>query len=211
MSHFSDRVDKALADDNLSEALKKATSQLVSRRSTAFSSLEDAENLRDIARNTKMKILHNLEDNLLKFEKNLQKNGSHVHWAKDAEEANNVVIEIAQKQAVKKIVKSKSMLSEEIHLNTALIKAGMQVVETDLGEYIVQLAGDQPSHIIAPIIHMTREDVGNLMHDRLSVPFSDEPEVLTRIARQKLRQEFLDADVQSGSRGGGVSQGSKAV
>ena len=209
MSHFSDRVDKALANDNLSEALKKATSQLVSRRSTAFSSLEDAENLRDIARNTKMKILHNLEDNLLKFEKSLQKNGSHVHWAKDAEEANNVVIEIAQKQAVKKIVKSKSMLSEEIHLNTALIKAGLQVVETDLGEYIVQLAGDKPSHIIAPIIHMTREDVGNLMHDRLSVPFSDEPEVLTRIARRKLRQEFLDADMGiTGANFGVVETGS---
>jgi len=138
-----------------------------------------------------------------------KKNGSYVHWAKDAEEANNIVIEIAKKRAVKKIVKSKSMLSEEIHLNTALIKAGLQVVETDPGEYIVQLAEDQPSHIIAPIIHMTRKDVGKLMHDRLSVPFSDEPEVLTRIARQKLRQEFLDADMGiTGANFGVVETGS---
>ncbi len=209
MSQFTDRVVHALDDHKLSGALKNATNLLWARRLSAFSSLENAEAIRDIARNSKIEILQDLGENLLKFEKRLKENGCHVHWAIDGEEANNTVVEIAQKHAVKKIVKAKSMLSEEIHLNEALMAADLRVVETDLGEYIVQLADDHPSHIIVPIIHLTREDVGQLMHDRLSVPFSDEPETLAGIAREKLRQEFLDADMGiTGANFGVVETGS---
>jgi len=85
------------------------------------------------------------------------------------------------------------MVSEETHLNGALERAGLSVIETDLGEYIVQLGGDRPSHIIAPIVHMTREQVGRLMHERLNVPYSDDTETLARYARERLREEFLRA------------------
>ncbi len=87
------------------------------------------------------------------------------------------------------------MVSEETHLNGALERAGLSVIETDLGEYIVQLGGDRPSHIIAPIVHMTREQVGRLMHERLNVPYSDDTETLARYARERLREEFLRADM----------------
>jgi L-lactate dehydrogenase complex protein LldF len=192
---FEERSVQALGDKNLRVALDRATTQLQARRQQAFSSLEDAELTRDRARHAKLKILDDLGDNLLKFEKRLQENGVHVHWAAKGEDANAKVVEIAKRHRVKTIVKSKSMLSEEIHINACLIGAGIDVVETDLGEYIVQLAEDRPSHIIVPIIHKTREDVGKIMHERLDVPFSDDPEELARIARQKLRQDFLEADM----------------
>ena len=195
MTPFKERAVHALDDRNLRGALDMATTQLQARRTAAFSSLEDAELIRDMARNAKLKILENLGDNLLKFEKRLQENGVHVHWAAADEHANAKVVEIAKQHRVKKVVKSKSMLSEEIHLNASLVSAGVNVVETDLGEYIVQLAEDRPSHIILPIIHKTREDVGKIMHERLDVPFSDDPEELAKIARQKLRQDFLEADM----------------
>jgi len=195
MTPFKERAVHALNDKNLRVALDLATSQLQVRRTKAFSSLQDAELTRDMARNAKLKILDDLGDNLLKFEKRLQENGVHVHWAAAGEHANAKVVEIAKRRRVKKVVKSKSMLSEEINLNASLMSAGIDVVETDLGEYIVQLAEDRPSHIIVPIIHMTREDVGKVMHERLDVPFSDDPEELAKIARRKLRQDFLEADM----------------
>jgi L-lactate dehydrogenase complex protein LldF len=195
MTLFTERAVHGLDDKNLRVALNRATTQLKARRSTALSSLEDAELIRDMARNAKMKILKDLGGNLLRFEKRLQQNGVHVHWASKGKDANAKVVEIANQHSVKKIVKSKSMVSEEIHLNASLIKTGINVVETDLGEYIVQLAEDQPSHIILPIIHKTREDVGKVMHERLGIPFTDDPETLARIARRKLRQDFLEADM----------------
>ncbi|MCG8604272.1 LutB/LldF family L-lactate oxidation iron-sulfur protein, partial [bacterium] len=140
-------------------------------------------------------VLADLGNHLLEFEKRLQENGVQVHWATTGEETNAKVVEIAHSNKVTKVVKSKSMVTEEIHLNASLIDAGVEVVETDLGEYIVQLADDRPSHIIAPIIHKSREDVGQVMHERLGVPFSDDPKQLARIAREKLRQDFLAADM----------------
>src|SRR5262249_24375723 len=101
----------------------------------------------------------------------------------------------ATRAGVRRVAKSKSMVSEETHLNGALEKAGIVVVETDLGEYIVQLANDRPSHIIAPIVHMTREAVGRVMQDSVSVPYSDDTQPLARYARERLRQEFLQADM----------------
>ena len=131
-----------------------------------------------------------------------------MHWADTGADANRIVIEIARQHGVRLIAKSKSMVTEETHLNEALEHAGLDVVETDLGEYIVQLAGDRPSHIVAPIIHMTRADVGRVMHERLQTPMTDDPAELARFARERLRRVFLDADMGiSGANFGVVDTG----
>lgn len=195
MPRFLERVETALKDDGLKEALGRATDRLGSRRSTALSSLENSDLVRDMARRAKLGLLSDLAGNLETFERNLRKNGIHVHWARDGKEANRKVVEIAKSRGCKRAVKSKSMVTEETHLNHDLLEAGVDVLETDLGEYIVQLAGTTPSHIILPIIHMTKERIGKVMHEKISVPYSDDPEVLCKIARAKLREAFLSADM----------------
>lgn len=195
MPAFLERVETALKDDNLKEALGRATERLASRRSTALSSLEDSDLVRDMARRAKLGLLNDLAGNLETFERNLRRNGVRVHWARDGKEANRAVVEIARRAGCRRAVKSKSMVTEETHLNRDLLAAGVEVLETDLGEYIVQLAETTPSHIILPIIHMTKERIGKVMHERMKVPYSSDPEVLAKIAREKLREAFLSADL----------------
>jgi L-lactate dehydrogenase complex protein LldF len=124
----------------------------------------------------------------------VEEQGGVVHFAADAEEARSIVAGILDETSSKLVVKSKSMVSEEIELNEHLESRGVEVVETDLGEYIIQLAGDTPSHIIAPVLHMTRQDVGALFEDKLGVEYTDDPTELNQIARERLREEFLRAD-----------------
>ncbi|HEV3141947.1 MAG TPA: LutB/LldF family L-lactate oxidation iron-sulfur protein, partial [Vicinamibacterales bacterium] len=192
---FALRVEDALHDQKLQTALTRATGQLGARRTNAFASLENADAVRDRAREARMRAIRDLADHLERFEANLTKNGAHVHWAQTARDANAIVAGIAMRTKTRRVVKSKSMVSEETHLNDALQKHGIDVVETDLGEYIVQLANDRPSHIIAPIIHMTRQDVGRVMQERLRVPYTDDPKALAATARARLRVEFLRADM----------------
>ena len=192
---FSLRVADALQNRQLQTALTRATGQLGARRSNAFETLDDADAVRDRARAARIHAIRDLAGHLERFEANLSKNGAHVHWAQTARDANAIIAGIAMRTKTRRVVKSKSMVSEETHLNDALAKHGIDVVETDLGEYIVQLAGDTPSHIIAPIIHMTRQDVGRVMQDRLQVPYTDDPTALAATARAKLREEFLRADM----------------
>jgi L-lactate dehydrogenase complex protein LldF len=208
-STFTDRVRAATGQRHLQVALDRATGQLGSRRVAAFSSLEHSDLIRDTARAVKMDVLRDLGRHLARFEERLIANGAHVHWAETAEDANQIIVEIARHRQAKRILKSKSMASEETHLNAALEQAGFHVVETDLGEYIVQLGRDRPSHIIAPIIHLTREDVGELMHRKMHVPYSDDPQTLARYARETLRDEFLQGDVGvTGANFGIVEDGS---
>jgi L-lactate dehydrogenase complex protein LldF len=195
MSHFLSRVETALRDPDLKVALGRATERLGSRRSASLASLPDSDMVRDMARRAKLGLLRDLAGNLETFEKNLIKNGIHVHWAEDGKAANRIVTEIAKSRGCKRAVKSKSMATEETHLNHDLLEAGVEVLETDLGEYIVQLAGTTPSHIILPIIHMTKERIGQVMHERIKVPYTDDPEKLAKIARAKLREAFLSADL----------------
>ena len=195
MSPFQERVQAALGDRNLHVALDRATAQLGGRQSMAFSTLENSDLVRDVTRRAKMEILRDLGENLKRFEGQLLANGAQVHWAEDGRQANRIILEIAKQRGLKRVVKGKSMATEETHLNTALAKAGLEVVETDLGEYIVQLAESRPSHIILPIAHMTREDVGRLMEQRIGVPYSDDPRTLAGYAREKLRNAFLRADL----------------
>jgi L-lactate dehydrogenase complex protein LldF len=205
---FYARAEEALANAGLRTALDRVTGLFGERRRTAFESLEHADLVRDAARLARLRAITTLADHLERFEARLVANGAHVHWAETPDDANRIVAAIAARTRVRRIVKSKSMATEEIHLNAALEREGLTVVETDLGEYIVQLAEDRPSHIIAPIIHMTRQDVGRLMEQRLGVPYSDDTTVLAATARQHLRQEFLSADMGvSGANFGVVESG----
>jgi L-lactate dehydrogenase complex protein LldF len=192
---FLDRVETALQDEELKTALGRATDRLGSRRSASLASLEDSDMIRDMARRAKMGLLTDLAGNLETFEKNLIANGVKVHWAEDGKAANAIMVDIAKTRGCKRAVKSKSMATEETHLNRDLLEAGVDVLETDLGEYIVQLADTTPSHIILPIIHMTKESIGRIMHEKIKVPYTSDPEKLAKIARAKLREAFLSADM----------------
>jgi len=207
---FADRVENALADSHLRAALDRATSQLGSRRLLALATLDDSDAVRDAARAARLGALANLADNLERFEAKLIANGAQVHWAGTPAEANAIITTIAKRTATRRAVKSKSMVSEETHLNHALEREGVDVVETDLGEYIVQLRNDRPSHIVAPIIHLTKQDVARVMEQRLAVPYTEDTQQLAAIARQHLRREFLRADMGiSGANFGVVSTASQ--
>jgi L-lactate dehydrogenase complex protein LldF len=192
---FVDRARAALADHQLHVALERTTAQFGLRRSAALATLPDADTVRDAARGAKMRTLAQLGEALRTFERKLTENGAVVHWAETGADANRIIVDIAATARVTRVAKGKSMASEETHLNEALEHAGLSVIETDLGEYIVQLGNDRPSHIIAPIVHLTREQVGRLMHERLHVPYTDNTETLAQYARTRLRDEFLRADM----------------
>ncbi len=152
------------------------------------------EALRDQARVIRLHSLRHLDRLLVRFADQVEALGGQVHWAGDAEEARQIAGDILQATGSKLVAKSKSMVSEEIEINHHLEELGLDVVETDLGEFIAQLAGDTPSHIIAPVLHMTRQDVGRLFEEKLGVAYTDDPFELNRIARIHLREVFLRAD-----------------
>ncbi len=154
--------------------------------------LPEWEALRETASRIKNNVLSNLSGYLEEFEANAIKNGITVHWAADGQEHNAIVHSILQKHGVNKIVKSKSMLTEECHLNEYLHQQGVDVIDTDLGEYIVQLAKEPPSHIVLPCIHKKKEDIGELFHQYLGTPEGNaDPQLLTNAARLHLREKFL--------------------
>jgi L-lactate dehydrogenase complex protein LldF len=158
--------------------------------------LPEWENLREAASRIKHNVLGNLHDYLLEFERNAQQNGAVVHWAADAAEHNRIVLEILKDHNVKRMVKSKSMLTEECHLNPYLAENGIEVIDTDLGERIVQLAKEAPSHIVLPCIHKKKEEIGELFHEHLGTPEGNaDPKFLTAAARLHLRKEFIQARV----------------
>ncbi len=191
---YKQRVHDALNNKNLKTVLGRSIGRLSASRVAAMGAV-DGPRLRDQTRQMKTYVLRNLPDLLEQFEANVQANGGHVHWAQDADEANRIVLDIARQHTVQKVVKSKSMVTEEIRLNPALEAAGMQVVETDLGEYIVQLAGEPPSHIVAPVAHKRIEDIAQVMQEKLDMPPTLDPEVMCGVARATLRREFLSADM----------------
>lgn len=157
-------------------------------------SIPEWEQLREAASAIKLNALGNLHDYLVQFEQQAKQNGAIVHWAADAEEHNRIVTGILQQHGVRHLVKSKSMLTEECHLNPHLIANGIEVIDTDLGERIVQLAKEPPSHIVLPCIHKKKEEIGELFHEHLGTPAGNaDPQFLTAAARQHLRKEFLQA------------------
>ncbi|MBC9934333.1 lactate utilization protein B [Chitinophaga qingshengii] len=157
-------------------------------------SIPEWELLRETASQIKLNVLGNLHDYLIQFEQQALQNGAVVHWAADAAEHNRIVTTILQRHGVKRMVKSKSMLTEECHLNPHLQANGIEVIDTDLGERIVQLAKEPPSHIVLPCIHKKKEEIGELFHEHLGTPAGNaDPQFLTAAARQHLRQEFLQS------------------
>jgi len=190
------RATQALGDRFLHEALDIATTKFITLRREAFGDFPEGERLRDRARAIKEATLQRLDEHLEKLVANVERLGGHVHFATTAEEARDVVLDIARRTGARMAVKSKSMATEEIHLNDALEAIGVTPVETDLGEYIIQLAHERPSHIIAPAIHKTKGQVAELFSRELKRPgLPADPEVLTKIAREELREKFLTADL----------------
>jgi L-lactate dehydrogenase complex protein LldF len=166
------------------------------KRDKMSKTVPEWEELRELASSIKDNVLGNLADYLEEFERNASKNGIHIHWAKDAEEHNTIVLSILKKKDCTAIVKSKSILTEECHLNPFLEKNGVEVVDTDLGERIVQFLGQPPSHIVLPAIHLKKGEISELFHERLGTEKGNEdPYYLTQAARHHLREKFLAAKV----------------
>lgn len=177
------------------DATDEGARRLVGKRLQAESDYAAMDEMRDLARDIRLHTLGRLDEYLARFADSVEARGGTVHWATDAAEANDVVTRIAAEAGARRAVKSKSMVTEEIHLNDALEAAGVEVVETDLGEFIIQLGDDRPSHIIAPVLHKTRFDVAELFHEKLDADYTEDPEKLNAIARDHLRSIFLTADI----------------
>ncbi|NQU53375.1 MAG: lactate utilization protein [Bacteroidetes bacterium] len=143
----------------------------------------------------KEKVVANLSEYLIEFEKNAQNNGIDIIWARDGDEAVSEIIDVLKENRAKVLVKSKSMISEEIELNENLEKAGFEPVETDLGEFIVQVAGEKPYHILTPAMHKSKEDVAELFNEKFNTPPNSTPEEITLFVRKKLRKKFTSAEI----------------
>lgn len=162
------------------------------KRDIVAKQIPEWEELREAASQIKSNVLSNLHDYLLQFEANALKNGINVHWAADAEEHNAIVYSILREKNIRQLVKSKSMLTEECHLNEYLIERGVDVINSDLGEYIQQLDNEPPSHIVLPCIHKRKEEIGEIFHEHLGTEKGvSDPTLLTRFARGHLRKVFV--------------------
>lgn len=192
---FARRVQAALADPVLQDALDHNAWRRKAGREAAYAELPQANLLREQAREIRLRTLQDWDRYLTQFQDQLEGNNIELHWADDAAEACQIIVDIARQAKASMVAKSKSMVTEEIELNHALQAAGMEVVETDLGEFIVQLRSEAPAHIITPAVHLTREQVAQTFTDQLGVEYDAEVEALTNIARQHLRNIFLTADV----------------
>ena len=217
-NQFRARIRKSLANEPLQVALDANAERRVNGRVTSFASLPDWRERRQQAHAIRAEVIEHLDEYLDRFISNAQKNGITIHRANSDAEAIQIILEITKSlpqkggerqgdnekisvhprlSASQKILiaKSKSMISEEINFNHALEAEGMRVVETDLGEYIVQLRGEKPSHIITPAVHLRRHEVGQLFHEKLGVPYTEDIPTMTNTARRVLREVFLTADI----------------
>lgn len=191
------QIRQTLEDARLQEAIYAATGRLIEHRRQVVAPevLPDYEELREQARRIKEHTLDNLDAYLEQFEAEVRARGGEVLWARDGAEVADFLIDLARRSGARLLVKSKSMTTEEIGLRERLEAQHFEVVETDLGEYIIQLAHERPYHIVAPALHKTRYEVGEIFSQKLGVPRENEPERQTRIARAVLRQKFLAADI----------------
>jgi L-lactate dehydrogenase complex protein LldF len=184
---------RTLADAHLQEAYRSSTLRLYSHRLQAIDEVPGFERLRERARALKREVIEHLDYYVDQFAGNVERQGGEVHWAADAEDACAIVVEIARRAGALEIVKGKTMVSEEIELNRALQAAGMDAIETDLGEFILQLARERPAHIVAPAIHKTRGDVADLFQREVDSKRTEDPGELTAVARRALRARFARA------------------
>src|SRR5215469_3415133 len=196
-AEFDQKIHATLEDANLQLAIYTATGRLKEKRIESVSAevLPDYQELRSQANAIKKHSIENLDHYLEEFERNVEAHGGKVIYCKDATEVADFVLSIAKERGSRLIVKSKSMTTEEVDLNERLEHHGLESVETDLGEYILQLAHEKPYHIVAPALHKTRYDVAEIFTNTLQVENETVPEKQTAIARAVLRQKFLDADI----------------
>ncbi|HZL91847.1 MAG TPA: LutB/LldF family L-lactate oxidation iron-sulfur protein [Pirellulaceae bacterium] len=187
--------EQALANQGLQQILGRLGDTLGARNRQAWQLLENSDLVREKARAIKDQTLADLDRHLMTLEKSVQDRGGHVYWADDGAEACCQVLDIIRAAGARRIVKSKSMTSEEIHLNEALQSAGQEVVETDFGEYIIQVAGHRPSHIVGPALHLSAQDVAVILSKPAGQRLPAEREVLAAFARAQLREKFAQADV----------------
>lgn len=192
---FEQRVQKGLENRQVRKTVARVQDYFKTVRARAFDDLGDVARWRQRAEEIRHHTMENLDAYLEQFAEQVKAKGGHVHFAPDAEAARRTVLQVAQQRGVRRIVKGKSMVTEEIRLNDALDGAGMDVVETDLGEFIVQLAKERPFHIVGPAIHKNRAQIAALFSALAGKLLSDEPEALTRFAREYLRDKFFQADM----------------
>ncbi|MCV2215965.1 LutB/LldF family L-lactate oxidation iron-sulfur protein [Thauera sp. Sel9] len=190
------RIHEAVNDTHLRTSFRGAMDFLMAKRAAQFPDASELSSLRDLSESIRQYSLSKLPELLEQLEANLTRNGVQVHWASDADEANTIMLGIARRHAAKSIVKGKSMVSEEIEFNHAMEAAGIEALESDMGEYIVQLAGEKPSHIIMPAIHQTKEQIARLFADKVpGVDYTDNVDALIQIGRRVLREKFEHADI----------------
>jgi L-lactate dehydrogenase complex protein LldF len=213
VSPFRKKIIGALEDKNLQDALDLNAERRLSAIGAAYATLpDDLQTMRKQARQIRERVIEHLEEYLDQFIKNAQANRINIHRAESANQAIEIILDIVRRKNARLVAKSKSMVSEEIHINPALEAAGINVVETDLGEFIIQLNKQAPSHIITPAVHLTRQEVGEIFARELNIPFTEDISELTAVAREELRRTFLDADVGiSGVNFGVVEDGALCV
>ena len=192
---FAADSTRVAADGDQRAFLRTALSGYAVTRAATQDRFADYQSARSEAAEIKWTALERLDEYLVEFADKLEARGVHVHWCNNGEEARQAILSILRKHDAKLVVKSKCMTTEEIHLNQLLADEGFEVVESDLGEYIVQLRDEAPYHFVFPAMHLKRGAISDLFHDKLGTPPTDDPEELTMIARRVLRQKYLAADV----------------
>lgn len=189
------RIAKEISDQVLRKNLVKAQTVIGDNRAKMVEELGHFPEWRELAKEVRNHVIANLDAYLYQLSENVERNGGNVFFAKDAQEARDYIRQVCEKRNAKKVVKAKSMVTEEIGLNEVLEKDGIKVLETDLGEFVLQIVGDRPSHIVVPAIHLGRDEI----RDRLARVFgyqgSEDPEEITAFIRKEIRQDFLTADV----------------
>ncbi len=191
--HFKRKAGENLRNEKLQKALEKLQTKFVDGRAAAIAELPNFPEVRDAAAEIRDKVVRNLDRYLLRFEQEATARGAVVHWAENIEDVNRIVVDIARRHDVHKVVKSKSMVTEECALNDYLASEGVDVLETDLGEYILQLAHEPPSHIVAPVVHKSKEDIADLFEEKHHRPRTTKITEMCREAREILRPGFLAA------------------
>jgi L-lactate dehydrogenase complex protein LldF len=194
VSFFHPRAREALKNDQLRGNFRRAMDGLMSKRTQAFAGW-DLEALRDLGADIRRRSLARLPELLVQLETRLTENGIQVHWAEDSDEACRIIRDICVARDARTVIKGKSMVSEEMELNHYLEEHGIEALESDLGEYIVQMAGETPSHIIMPAIHKNTDEISELLHNKTGTERSHDVNYLTASARLQLREKFMQADV----------------
>lgn len=193
---FKARSKAVLDNEGQRKNFRSAMDFLQAKRRSQFSDDDELQGLRNLGQAIRQHSLANLPRLLTQLEANLTANGVQVHWAENADDANAIALQIAQRVNAKHIIKGKSMVSEEIGFNHAMEAAGIEALESDMGEYIVQLAGEGPSHIIMPAIHKTKQEIAQLFADEVpGVSYTEDVDALIQIGRRVMRRKFAEADI----------------